>query len=163
MIKVMIIIKGGPGLGPGPPLIMIMTLIMSLIMIMTLIMTLIMINNTPVLAQQAKPPVVCFHEKRCLTKKIMRIYKKKVHLCVFLRKLIKYGHPFPPSPHPTPQASSILNQASQPSRPGPGPTCARGIDSNSIGNIIGNTIGNSIGNTIGNSIGNTIGNTIGNI
>ena len=47
MIKVMI--RGGPGLGPGPPLIIIMTV--TLIMTMTLIMTLIMINNTPVFDQ----------------------------------------------------------------------------------------------------------------
>ena len=54
----------------------------------------------------------------------MRIYKKNVHLYVFLGKLIKYAPSFPsPAPTPPPQASSILNQASQPSRPGPGPGC----------------------------------------
>ena len=56
----------------------------------------------------------------------MRIYKKNIHLIVFLRKLIKYA-PFPP-PHPTtlvpPKPSSILNQAGPAQDPaGPGPGC----------------------------------------
>ena len=45
MIKVMIMIRGGPGPRPGPSLIMIVTLIMTLIMIMTLMMTLIMMEH----------------------------------------------------------------------------------------------------------------------
>ena len=97
-------------------MIMIMTLIMTLIMIMTLVITLIMtlitINNPPVLALRRSLRRFLF-SKKMSEKIILRIYKKKVHLCVFLRKLIKHGPPFPPPPPPwfPPKPSSILNQA----------------------------------------------------
>ena len=60
-----------------------------------------------------RPPGFFFREKKLSGNLIMRIYEKKVDLCVFLRKLIKYAPPFPP--HPTtlvpPKPISILNQA----------------------------------------------------
>ena len=96
MIKVMIIIKGGPGLGPGPPL----------IMIMTLIMTLIMINNTSVLALRRGLRRVFVLQKKRSKNIIIRIYKKRIHLCVFPRKLIKYA-PSPPTHHPGSPPSQV--------------------------------------------------------
>ena len=98
---------------------------MIMTLIMTLFMTLIMMNNTPVLGR-VRPPAVFFQENKVSETKKMRIYKKYVYLCLFLRKLRKYVHScvflrklinYAPHHHhpPTapPQASSILNQANR--------------------------------------------------
>ena len=47
-----------------------------------------------------------FRQKNLSENLIMRIYKKKVHLCVFLRKLIKYV-PSPPTHHPGSPPSQV--------------------------------------------------------
>ena len=77
----------------------------------------------------------------------MSIYKKNIHLSVFIRKLIKYA-PFPPPPTPPPwlppKPSSILNQAG-PAQDPAGPAIQQAntkCNLNSTGNTIDNTIGN---------------------
>ena len=55
-------------------------------------------NKPLLLGRCAASGGFCFLEKKVYEKTIMRNYEKIIHLCVFLRKLIKPGPPLPP-PH----------------------------------------------------------------